>query len=210
MAIRFNLRASRYPVGHPLLFSVQFTDRYNSAFMAQAAGATLASGSNITPAAIERGLHIYMGGVGLQQFFILIFLYLTYRFQKEMQHDLPKMEQPHVLHLLYAVYAALALISIRIIFRLAEYSQGYTSGPSWHEAYQYVFDSTMMLFALVIFNIVHPGRVMPGKESDFPSRKEREAVGKKNIRGRAEAGRSLPLYETARAESPYGHRMSDC
>lgn len=161
----------------------------------------MATGKNITPAAIDRGLHIYMGGVGLQQIFILIFLYLTYRFQKEMQRDLPKIEQPRVLHLLYAVYAALTLITIRIIFRLAEYSQGYLSGPSLHEAYQYVFDSTMMLFALVVFNIVHPGRIMPGKESNFPSRKERKIIGKRNVRGRAEAGKSMPLYDTSRAES---------
>lgn len=31
-----------------------------------------------------------------------------------------------------------------------------------------------MLTALVLLNIVHPGTVMPGKESDLPSRKERK------------------------------------
>lgn len=31
-----------------------------------------------------------------------------------------------------------------------------------------------MFLALVVFNIVHPGRIMPGKKSDFPSRKERK------------------------------------
>ena len=35
---------------------------------------------------------------------------------------------------------------------------------------------------------------MPGKESDFPSRKQRKAIGKKNVRGRM-AG-DLPLYES--------------
>lgn len=35
---------------------------------------------------------------------------------------------------------------------------------------------------------------MPGKESDFPSRKQRKAIGKKNVRGRM-AG-NLPLYES--------------
>ena len=34
---------------------------------------------------------------------------------------------------------------------------------------------------------------MPGKESDFPSRKQRKVIGKKNVRGRM-AGH-LPLYE---------------
>lgn len=162
----------------------------------------MASGDNLTPTQIMRGIHIYMGGIGLQQIFIFIFLFLAYKFHMEMLHDLPKSEQPPVLHLLYAVYAALTLITIRIIFRLIEYSQGYSSGIPQHEAYQYVFDSTIMLFALLVFNIMHPGRVMPGKESDFPSRKTRKAVGKKNVHGRAGAGGALPLYETARSESP--------
>ena len=44
---------------------------------------------------------------------------------------------------------------------------------------------------------------MPGKESDFPSRKQRKAAGKNNIRGRAGVeGSSLPLYESARSMSP--------
>lgn len=31
-----------------------------------------------------------------------------------------------------------------------------------------------MLVALVLFNIFHPGKIMAGKESDFPSRKDRK------------------------------------
>ena len=34
-----------------------------------------------------------------------------------------------------------------------------------------------MFFALVILNIFHPGRIMPGKESDIPSRKMRRVEG---------------------------------
>ena len=49
-----------------------------------------------------------------------------------------------------------------------------------------------MLIALVLFNIVHPGGIMPGKESDLPSRKQRKAIGKKNVKGRMAAG--LPLH----------------
>ena len=40
---------------------------------------------------------------------------------------------------------------------------------------------------------------MPGKEADFPSRKQRKAAGKNGIMGRAAAGRDvLPLYERSR------------
>ena len=31
-----------------------------------------------------------------------------------------------------------------------------------------------MLLAFVLLNIVHPGRIMKGKEADLPSRKERK------------------------------------
>jgi len=57
---------------------------------------------------------------------------------------------------------------------LIEWSSGLDSLIPNHEAYQYVFDSLPMFLALVIYNVVHPGRIMPGKKSDFPSRKERK------------------------------------
>ena len=66
---------------------------------------------------------------------------------------------------------------MRIIFRLVEYSSGFKSTIPNHEAYQYCLDSLPMLVALVLFNIIHPGRIMPGKESDLPSRKARKLQG---------------------------------
>ena len=89
---------------------------------------------------------------------------------------------------------------------MIEWANGVDSGIPQHEAYQYVFDSSMMLFALVLLNIVHPGRIMPGKECDFPSRKERKAVGKDNVKGRAgEIGAALPLHETPNPTSRSGN-----
>jgi hypothetical protein len=66
---------------------------------------------------------------------------------------------------------------IRIIFRLCEYSQGLHSTIPNHEAYQYSLDSLPMFLASVALNIVHPARVMPGSESDLPSRKQRKKGG---------------------------------
>jgi hypothetical protein len=76
------------------------------------------------------------------------------------------------LRLLYVLYGVLFFITVRIIFRLIEYSHGINSSIPNHEVFMYVFDSTPMLFATLLFNIVHPGKYMPGKESDLPSRKE--------------------------------------
>lgn len=58
-------------------------------------------------------------------------------------------------------------MQLRIIFRLVEYSEGLDSTIPRHEAYQYALDSLPMLIALVVFNIVHPGRVM-GREETMP------------------------------------------
>lgn len=55
----------------------------------------------------------------------------------------------------------------------------------------YVLDSLPMFIALVLLNVIHPGRIMPGKESDLPSRKERKAAKRYNKVGSLEGGASL-------------------
>ena len=155
------------------------------AFVVQCSGATMASGDNLTDAQIKGGLHIYMGGIGLQQFVILLFFGVFFKFRQQMIRDLPPSARKAPMTLIYVIFVVLILISVRIIFRLIEYANGYKSSIVIHEAYQYTFDSTVMWFALVLFNIFHPGKIMPGKESDFPSRKERKAAGKDFKWGRA-------------------------
>lgn len=81
---------------------------------------------------------------------------------------------------------------MRIIFRLCEYSQGLKSTLPNHEAYQYCLDSLPMLVAFVLLNVVHPGRIMPGKESDLPSRKDR----KRGILTKSDRYKGLPVTET--------------
>lgn len=63
------------------------------------------------------------------------------------------------------------ILKIRIIFRLVEFSSGSTgvSNPLLtNETYFFVLEATPMLFAISIFNIVHPGSVMAGPESEMP------------------------------------------
>jgi hypothetical protein len=61
-----------------------------------------------------------------------------------------------------------------------------------------------MLVALVLFNVFHPGAIMPGKASDFPSRKERK-VWKKQSKAK-DMGGSHTLLPIAQSTSPYGSR----
>jgi hypothetical protein len=124
-----------------------------------------------------------MGGVGLQECFILIFLIFAFKLHAtvlaQARSTTTSQDFRQVLLLLYTLYATLVLISIRIIFRLVEYSQGLQSTIPNHEVYQYCLDTLPMLIALVLLNVVHPGRIMRGKECDIPSRKERKLINRK-------------------------------
>ena len=70
----------------------------------------------------------------------------------------------------------------------------------------YIFDSTPMEIALILYLVFHPGRLMPGKESDFPSRRERKEISrlmKKGEFGKEDHG-LLPVPDSAPAYQPVG------
>ena len=158
-----------------------------SAFLVQAAGGSMISSSE--PVNIQRlGLHVYMGGIGLQLLYICVFLTLCVRFQLDVR-DLEKSDQwihlsdfaspRSARHLLYVLYTVLLLIIYRNIYRLIEFSSGVLSNITEHEWYAYVFDAVPMLFALIVFIAFHPGRVLRGPNSDFSEMRKREKAEKR-------------------------------
>ena len=146
------------------------------AFLIQATGGSMISGGNSSSAQSKAGLHIYMGGIGLQQFFILVFTSAAVAFHRRMlvlekQGALVKWNwRP----LLYTLYASLTLVSVRIIYRLVQYSSGFLSTIPLHEAYFYCFEALPMALALLLMNITHPGRSLVGPESEFPTKTREE------------------------------------
>ncbi|TVY16682.1 Sphingoid long-chain base transporter RSB1 [Lachnellula arida] len=161
-------------------FSTYFVVLDIIALIIQVIGAASAANSKSPKSQVLTAIHVYMGGVAFQQFFILVFTIFAMRFHRTVLR-LRRQGVPgaaSALPLLYAIYAVLLLITIRIVFRLCEYSQGLTSTIPSHEVYQYCLDSLPMLIALLILNVFHPGRVMPGSKSDIPSRKVRKAEGR--------------------------------
>lgn len=171
------------------------------AFLVQAAGAVIASQPH-KPKMALLGIHVYMGGIGFQQFCIFLFLGLAVRYHLKLRQQLPSQQRSTGLLLLYVEYAVVGLITVRIIFRLIEYANGFKSTIPTQEAYQYVFDSTLMWIASILFNVFHPGRLMPGQESNLPSRKVRKNLKKegKQPQGRAGEEYLLPKFETTSAD----------
>ncbi|EFE39143.1 hypothetical protein TRV_06190 [Trichophyton verrucosum HKI 0517] len=144
------------------------------AFVIQLVGGGMA-GPGQTPEAAMRGIHIYMGGIGIQEFFIILFLILAIQFHRQMLHlehtgrlqDSKRTWRP----LLYSLYISLFFITMRIVYRLIEFSSGHTdSNPiPHHEWYMYVFDAVPMLFAIGTWNVIHPGKIIRGPDAKMPS-----------------------------------------
>ncbi|KAI1775987.1 RTA1 like protein-domain-containing protein [Hypoxylon cercidicola] len=146
------------------------------AFLIQLAGGSMAGPA--APADEQlRAIHIYMAGIGLQQLFIVIFVAFAFKFQVEMHKQGVHKRGSQANRrsgwrpILFALYVSLTCITVRIIFRLVEFSSGSTGVSNallTNEAYFFVLEATPMLLAIFAFNIIHPGSVLAGPESEMP------------------------------------------
>jgi hypothetical protein len=145
-----------------------------------------------SPSTVMTGIHIYMGGIGLQQASILVFTSIGFGFylnMKKQERDLAGDGNPTQIldgrhrswrPLLYVLFASLVLITTRIIFRMVEFAGGIDPAKNpipYHEVYFMVLDAFPMFIAIVLMNIVHPGRILQGEGSEFPkgpTRKEKK------------------------------------
>ncbi|KAK9318815.1 RTA1 like protein-domain-containing protein [Lipomyces orientalis] len=176
-------------------------------FIIQLAGASITTQTDASSSTIMLGVHIYMGGIGLQEFFILVFTGLTVHLHRQMlsmEHSgnldpekLNRCSMPWP-WLRYAIYTTLGMITIRIIFRLCQYARG--TDPSnpvlTHEVYEYVFDALPMFFALVIqisFILRAPFKDRtPNFQRSVARKRSVSRKRRRRQRKRSELGRSTP------------------
>ncbi|KAJ7185340.1 RTA1 like protein-domain-containing protein [Mycena filopes] len=148
-----------------------------TAFLMQAVGGSMLSNTD-SPSAAQLGIHIYMGGIGLQECFVLGFTAVVVRFHYKMkQLGGPTPWKRYVL-----------VHDIRIIFRLIEFSSGVFSPITMHEAPFYCLEALPMFLALSLWNVSHPGQVLVGPESEF-SKKE-----KKSKKGELKSEKEIHLW----------------
>jgi hypothetical protein len=158
--------------------------------------------------ALMNGIHIYMGGIGLQQFCILIFTAIATGFyiaMRRLERSGQILDRPRNWRtLLYILYASLALITTRIIFRLVEFAAGddpSTNPIPFHEAYLMALDALPMFIALVLMNLVHPGRILAGEGSEFPkgpTRREKKEAKRMKKEAKVAAKMEKSLQKEAR------------
>lgn len=157
----------------PSLLATIFVFLDLGSFIIQLIGGSMA-GPGVSHDQQMNGIHIYMGGIGIQEFFIILFLLIAIQFHRRMLHldRIGQLVGPKTQWrgLLYALYCSLLFITVRIIYRLVEFSSGNdASNPiPYHEWYVYAFDAVPMLFAIAVWNLVHPGKVLQGPDAKMP------------------------------------------
>ncbi|KAF3047194.1 hypothetical protein E8E12_011603 [Didymella heteroderae] len=143
-------------------------------FVVQLVGGGMA-GPGANAESQKKGLSIYMGGIGMQEGFIVLFMGLVIKFhwdqiQAQRGGRLTANKTSGWKWLICALYVCLLAITNRIVYRLAEFSAGL--GPSnplpSNEPLLYVLESTPMWVAILVWNIVHPGRFIRGEGARMP------------------------------------------
>ncbi|PKS09264.1 hypothetical protein jhhlp_003878 [Lomentospora prolificans] len=151
-------------------------------FLVQGAGGSLLSNQDEGGLAIVRaGQKVYMVGVGIQALFIIAFSVLTIAFYRKLDAEAHR-DRPISLtkKLLWVLLADFIFILIRIIFRLVEFIPGANEDNPILQSEYYVFflDGFPVFLGFLLLNIIHPGLVLRGPDSEFPriSRKEKKAL----------------------------------
>lgn len=95
-------------------------------------------------------------------------------------------DSPSVLHPSYR--CTNIRTQVRITYRLAEFLIPFDHNPLFDtEIYMYVLDAVPMFLALVALNIVHPGRVLVGPESNYRQGKKQLKAERKAAKKAAKA-----------------------
>lgn len=129
----------------------------------QAIGGGLASqesskiGGNTKP-----GTNIMVAGIIFQLFSITVFVLCAADFiRRTMQRGLLQSLTGSVIPLLGAMVLSVVCIYIRSIYRTIELLQGWKGYLITHEPYFIGLDGAMMVVAVVVFNVIHPGWLLP-------------------------------------------------
>lgn len=139
-----------------------------------------------TLSAMTTGEHITIGGLAIQLVFFSVFIIASTIFHHRIRKNPTQkcftslrssgvLQMPTWEIVMTGLYVASILILIRSIFRLIEYAQGNSGYLISHEAFLYVFDSTLMFFTMVGMSFFHPSKILQPTKPPRSSRRSRSA-----------------------------------
>ncbi|KAJ5163607.1 uncharacterized protein N7500_005437 [Penicillium coprophilum] len=113
------------------------------------------------------GTHIMVAGIVFQLFSITIFVFCAADFiRRVMRKRLLKTVNGPVIPLFAAMILSIVCIYIRSIYRTIELSQGWDGYLITHETYFIALDGAMMVLSVAVFNVLHPGWMLPSEKPD--------------------------------------------
>lgn len=140
-------------------------------------GASRLANTEATPKFRQVGEDLVKVALILQAVFFIIFILIGVRFQWACKKK--GILNPNLNKVLLVMYTSCILITIRCIYRIVEFFQGYDGEIYDTEWYFWVFEATLMFLNTVLLNIFHPGRFLPSSPRLFLGRDgvEREGPG---------------------------------
>ncbi|KAJ5591562.1 RTA1-domain-containing protein [Penicillium hispanicum] len=132
----------------------------------QAVGGGMASSeSNDTNGDTAVGTNIMVAGVVIQLISISVFVFFAVDFARRsarLGYLQPALKGP-IGTLMGTMVLSVVCIYIRSIYRTIELAQGWTGYLITHESYFIGLDGVMMVIAVGVFNICHPGWLLPSE-----------------------------------------------
>lgn len=119
-----------------------------------------ASGLMATGSNAQLGSNIVVAGLVIQVIMFGLFIFTSITFELRMRRSPTALSFDQGLlwiSRLRMLYVVSALILVRSIFRVVEFAAGNDAYPLTHEWMLYVFDSVLMIVAMIVWGIWHPG-----------------------------------------------------
>ncbi|KAF7164071.1 hypothetical protein CNMCM5623_008790 [Aspergillus felis] len=115
------------------------------------------------------GTHVMVAGIVFQMASITVFVVLAADFvRRALRRRLLQSMTGSIVPLFGAMIFSVLCIYVRSIYRTIELSEGWSGYLITTERYFIALDGAMMVAAVVVFNIFHPGWLMPkGKDMEF-------------------------------------------
>ncbi|KAL9637709.1 MAG: hypothetical protein Q9164_002034 [Protoblastenia rupestris] len=160
----------------------------------QAAGGGLAAGAEEKPHQMTLGNNLAIAGIVLQVVTLAIFaalavIYFARRYRHEKAQPTPQNPQLQTKRFkcfLIALAIAFVTMFIRCVYRIPELSGGWSSPLMMDEGLFIALDNVMVLIAMIVLTVCHPGWGFPQMARPIIARK------KKNL-GRLEEGKNAPI-----------------
>lgn len=163
-------------------------------FLVQSGGGGIqASG---TESAMKTGEKLIIVGLFLQLasfgFFVVVACVFHMRLQRSSRTsraaDLKML--PWKKHLM-ALYVASGLILVRSVFRVVEYIMGNAGYLLRHEVFLYIFDATLMLSVMLMFNFIHPSEITDAYRKRIAREEPSRDPGTSDIEMQSHDGRQV-------------------